>query len=574
MASRGELLAGRYTLIEPIGSGGMAVVWRARDDRLRRQVAIKLLRPQYAEDDDFARRFQNEARNAASLSHPNIATVFDADSDGDTRFIVMELVDGPSLADVLARSGRLPVVEAVAIAASAARALGAAHRRGLVHRDVKPGNLLLGRDGRVRLADFGIARALTTSRVTAPGTVLGSLPYMSPEQARGEEATPADDLFSLGVVLFEMVHGRLPWGADAPGSISRMWEDEVLVPLSESGDAPPDAVGGILTKALSLDSRRRYPSARSFADALDVAARRMREFDPDAQGASRDRLRVVAELGAVMPAAAATGGLRSGEFAETGLRATARANPSAMIGTPPARTSRGAPQLVPAAPNPEPRSAPPTTTGGSAADSERRQRAVAVLALSALIAFTVVAARLDADLGSIAGVPSPLASATAVAVVPMATSPVPSPTERATESQTPSPSPSVEQPPAATPPPEPTPPAATPDRTTISGLSPPSAAVVAFYGAVEAHDWDTAIGLWSESMQERYPPDEWLIGRFSRTERIDVLRVRRIASTSATATVVVTIREYRTDAASPRTLAGDWDLILVDGRWLLDDPDF
>src|SRR5215212_5186694 len=222
MAAPGDRLGGRYELIEVIGAGGMAVVWRARDARLRRTVAVKILRPQFAEDAEFVERFESEARHAASLAHPNVATVydtgFDPGPDGGTRYIVMELIDGPTVADLL-RDGPLPALQAVDIAIAAARALAAAHRRGIVHRDVKPGNLLIGPDGRVRLADFGIARALTSSRLTTAGAMFGSAPYMSPEQARGEEALAPSDIYSLGVVLHEMLVGRLParaHGVDDP----------------------------------------------------------------------------------------------------------------------------------------------------------------------------------------------------------------------------------------------------------------------------------------------------------------------------------------------------------------------
>src|SRR5829696_9940141 len=220
MPAPGDLIAGRYELMQPIGSGGMAVVWRARDRRLGRHVAVKILRPEYAEDDDFVRRFEVEAQHAASVSHPNIVPVHDTGVEGNDRYIVMELVDGPSVAEVVARRGALEPVLAVEMGAAAARALAAAHRRGLIHRDVKPANLLIGRDGRVRLADFGIARALTSSRVTQPGTVLGSIPYLSPEQARGDEATASGDIFSLGVVLFEMLTRTLPWEADTPAAMA------------------------------------------------------------------------------------------------------------------------------------------------------------------------------------------------------------------------------------------------------------------------------------------------------------------------------------------------------------------
>ena len=191
MAEIGSVLGGRYRLIELLGQGGMATIYRARDNQLERDVAVKLLRPEYGRDPDFGARFRQEAQSAASLNHPGIVSVFDYGQDEAGPFIVMELVDGEDLASVIRRTGALPPRQAARLTAEIARALAAAHARGIVHRDVKPGNVLLARDGRVKVADFGIARALAEAQMTLPGTTLGSVHYFSPEQARGESTTTA-----------------------------------------------------------------------------------------------------------------------------------------------------------------------------------------------------------------------------------------------------------------------------------------------------------------------------------------------------------------------------------------------
>ena len=215
MAEIGTVLGGRYRLVELLGQGGMATIYRAHDSQLDRDVAVKLLRPEYGRDPDFGSRFRQEAKNAASLNHPNIVSVFDYGQDDAGPFIVMEVVDGEDLASIIRRSGALPPRQAARIAAETARALEAAHARGIVHRDVKPGNILISREGRVKVTDFGIARAVAEAQMTLPGTTLGSVHYFSPEQARGEQATAASDIFSLGIVLYEMLTGQRPWEGDS-----------------------------------------------------------------------------------------------------------------------------------------------------------------------------------------------------------------------------------------------------------------------------------------------------------------------------------------------------------------------
>ena len=211
MPEVGRVLGGRYRLIELLGEGGMATIYRAHDAQLDRDVAVKLLRPQYGRDAGFIARFRHEAQSAASLSHPNVVNVFDYGTDEAGPFIVMELVAGENLAEILGERGFLPPITAAGIAEQVAEGLAAAHERGIVHRDIKPSNILLTRDGRAKVVDFGIARALVEAQLTLPGTTLGSVHYFSPEQARGEPVTAASDIYSMGLVLFEMVTGRRTW---------------------------------------------------------------------------------------------------------------------------------------------------------------------------------------------------------------------------------------------------------------------------------------------------------------------------------------------------------------------------
>jgi serine/threonine-protein kinase len=267
----GRLINGRYRLIAPLGEGGMATLWRAVDEQLDREVAVKLLRPQYSTDAGFARRFKQEARSAGSLSHPNIVSVYDYGQDGEdaaTQFIVMQLVEGEDLASLLRERGRLPVADAVRVALGVAAALEAAHRRGIVHRDVKPGNILITDDGDVKVTDFGIARAVSETSMTVTGTTLGSVHYFSPEQARGDEVTGASDVYSLGIVLYEMLAGRRPFEGDSAAGVAlkRLTEDPPP-PTHFRPDLPP-ALTEIVMRALAREAENRYPDAGAMAEAL------------------------------------------------------------------------------------------------------------------------------------------------------------------------------------------------------------------------------------------------------------------------------------------------------------------
>jgi tRNA A-37 threonylcarbamoyl transferase component Bud32 len=265
------LLGDRYRLGERIASGGMGAVYRAVDETLGRQVAVKALRREFADDPTFLERFRREARAAARLSHPGVAGVYDYGERGGQPFIVMELVEGETLAERLAARGSLPWQEAFAIGAQVAAALAAAHAHGLVHRDVKPANILLGRDGRAKVTDFGIAQAAQTATLTRTGMVLGSANYVAPEQAKGGHVGPAADLYSLGCVLFEAVTGETPYrGGNLVAIATQHVSAPVPDPRARRPDLPPEAAA-LITRALQKDPAGRLPSGAAMAAALAAA---------------------------------------------------------------------------------------------------------------------------------------------------------------------------------------------------------------------------------------------------------------------------------------------------------------
>jgi len=264
----GELLGDRYRLLELHGEGGMATIYRAHDVKLDRDVALKLLRPELGRDEAFVARFRFEAQAAASLAHPNVVPVHDYGTSDAGPYIVMDLVEGQDLGRILHDRGFLPAPAAARIAMQIADGLAAAHAMGVVHRDIKPSNVLLNISGQVLLTDFGIARARSEAQLTLPGQTLGSVRYLSPEQARGESVTTASDIYSLGLVLFEMLSGRAAWQGDTAASVAmaRLTGD-APVPSSVRADVPP-AMDAIVRKALQRDPALRFGSAAAFSDVL------------------------------------------------------------------------------------------------------------------------------------------------------------------------------------------------------------------------------------------------------------------------------------------------------------------
>jgi serine/threonine-protein kinase len=260
----------RYELTRRVAGGGMGEVWAARDLVLDREVAVKLLRREYADDAGFVERFRAEARHAASLTHPGIASVYDYGEIDGSAYLVMELVPGQPLSAILAERGPLSAEEAVPLLQQAAHALQAAHTAGLVHRDVKPGNLLVTPDGQVKVTDFGIARAGGQAALTRTGEVMGTAQYLAPEQAMGRAATASSDVYGLGVVAYETLSGRRPFDADNPIAVAMSQVNDTPAPLPAT---VPSAVASVVLQALAKDPDERPHSASDLADAFGRAMR-------------------------------------------------------------------------------------------------------------------------------------------------------------------------------------------------------------------------------------------------------------------------------------------------------------
>jgi serine/threonine-protein kinase len=270
----GDIIAGRYRLEGRLGFGGMSTVHLAFDMRLERRVAAKLLAEHLADDPTFVSRFQREAQAAARLVHPNIVQIFDSglDEQSGRHFIVMEYIEGQSCAEILRDDGWVQVDEAVAIIEQACEGLHYAHRHGVVHRDVKPGNLLRAREGEVKLADFGIAKATEQSSITQVGSVLGTAAYLAPEQARGEEAGPRADLYALGVVAYQLISGRLPYEATSLTELALKQQREEPPMLDTLVAAVGPELAEAIALALALDPRERYQTAREMGRGISDGA--------------------------------------------------------------------------------------------------------------------------------------------------------------------------------------------------------------------------------------------------------------------------------------------------------------
>ena len=276
MNLEGKLIGKRYEILEKIGNGGMATVYKAQDTVLKRYVAVKVLREEFTTDEEFIRRFNTEAQSAASLAHPNIVSIYDVGTEDNIYYIVMELIQGKTLKEIIDEDGVLPWKWSLDIAIQIASALEVAHKNNIVHRDIKPHNIIITEDGVAKVTDFGIAKAVSNSTITAFGTTIGSVHYFSPEHARGGYTDAKSDLYSLGVVMYEMLTGRVPFDADTPVSIALKHMQEKPIEPIKLNPAIPYSVNKIIMKAMEKDLNLRYQSATEMLKDLNMALK-----DPD-----------------------------------------------------------------------------------------------------------------------------------------------------------------------------------------------------------------------------------------------------------------------------------------------------
>ena len=270
----GRMLASRYELLEKIGHGGMATVYKTKDHVLNRFVAVKVLKEEFITDVEFIKRFRSEAQTAASLTHPNIVSIYDVGNEGDVYYIVMELIQGKTLKEIITEDGKLSWKWSVNIAIQIASALETAHKNNLIHRDIKPHNIIITEDGMAKVTDFGIAKAVSNSTITAFGTTIGSVHYFSPEHAKGGATDAKSDIYSLGVVMYEMLTGRVPFDADTPVSVALMQVQEEPIEPKKLNPQIPISINNIILKAMQKDPEDRYQNATEMLIDLSTALKR------------------------------------------------------------------------------------------------------------------------------------------------------------------------------------------------------------------------------------------------------------------------------------------------------------
>jgi serine/threonine-protein kinase len=573
------LLSERYELGERIGSGGMADVYLAVDHVLGRNVALKVLNTARAGDAAFHERFRREARAAARLNHPNIVAIYDwgapeAASAANDRsqfdhFIVMEYVAGGNLSDTLARRGSLPEAEALGIAAQIAAALEAAHRQGVIHRDIKPQNVLQTSQGHVKVADFGIARAIGLEPVTRTAEVLGSAEYLSPEQAQGKPVDARSDLYSLGVVLYQLLTGSAPFNGDTPVAVAVRHVRELPEPPRRRNPAISAFAEAIVLKLLAKDPAQRFQSAAELRAALLAAQDRIA-----GAAAGTRQAAIPMTLPGPLPERPRPGRVVRPTHSP-GAPAPARVRRSRPSALPWALVALALVVLLGAAVG-------ITRLGGAGATAPPAGGmgpASAVVASSPATTAETSASGVATPDASLAAPPGPAATATALPAtatpVPATASPVP-----ATAAPTTRVSATIAAPIAVAAdtaiPPTAIPTAATVPATAasiVNGTLDPAQTVVQFYTLVGEHRFGQAAQLWSPAMRAAYPPVGNIDGRFAAVQQMIVRQATQTSSAAGRATVAVDVVEI--DAGSPpvtREYVGAWQLVGGPAGWLLDQP--
>jgi predicted Ser/Thr protein kinase len=567
---RFQTLAGRYEMRRQIGVGGMARVYLAWDDVLHRNVAVKVLNEGVSTDPAFVARFRREAQAAASLQSPHIVQVYDwgssADHDWPLYFLVMEYVAGPNLKEALRDRGALPEREALRIAADIAAALEVAHRYGIIHRDIKPHNVLLGPGGTVKVTDFGIARATgLTQLTTTQSAVYGSAHYVSPEQAQRRTVDHRSDIYSLGAVLYEMLTGREPFSGESFLDVALQHVHGSVVPPGQVHPGISSRTDAIVIRALAKDPAERFPDAGSMRRVLLESA-----AAPERKGASTLPT-TPTSIPSARSAPAESVVRRVMDTPRRGTRREARARKPALPSWLPVLAATllvlGAGLAVLHA------LAGGHTALSHHADGTHAARSTAEPHHGGVSATTRP--------GSKRSLPTP-AQARQTASAPIA---APRSGEQApTRSTHPIAAPPASAPasastavpgPAATSAPVPPAGAAAPGHTgpPPSATGSPEQAVEAFYADVGHHDFAAAARLWTPSMRDRYPPAANIDTRFSGTSGIVVDHWSVVRASADRARVDVTLTEYLRGGGS-RALVGSWDLVRTGGTWLLDNPSF
>jgi protein kinase-like protein len=572
----------RYEILERIGGGGMADVFRAHDRTLDRDVAVKVLRPAFAGDVEFIERFHREAEALGAIEHPNIVRVLDYGASADGPFIVMELVTGGTLRDLMRSRGRVDQYAAAQIAAGIANGLEAAHVRGVLHRDLKPDNVLLDEEGRPKVGDFGIARLAAATAITRTGEILGTPQYLAPEQMTGDVVDERVDVYALGVILYEMLTGIQPTGGTTPSEIISRRLRLDPPPLSRLVAVAP-ALNALVMRALARDPGRRIRRAADLRAGLLSITPPAPRAPKQARSLRLPTLSLAPLVGifAVIAALVRDGAARIALVKLPSVRLPAPprvAMPRVALPRPPRlptvrlRAPSAAPLVAPLAAREPARPAqvaaaqPQPRPRARVVAPRRRSAAPLLAALALLVAFVGGSLALA---GARPGAVTPAALATAT---PAPSTAVLSSTSTPEVTAAPSPSPE----PTAEPTPEPTVaptvapvPAAPAQVATVAGD--PAGAVVTFYQLISGHDFASASGLWSSRMTASYPPQTNIWGRFDATRAV-VTRSASVTSASpSTAAVAVDLIETRADG-TVRHWVGTWYLVRSGSGWLLDQP--